>query len=200
MEKTKEMTQEREAAILEAAINKWGNRLQIVVAIEELSELQKALCKYLRCLAADADCEDLSCAEAAIKEEIADASIMLNQLELIFGDCTEEEVRKLERLEKLVGNVRQQTLAEKQPDGTCKLKDPPSLWTPEDVRTVAAIKQLYPKAQYVVRASNGGLVACEFLAPSGNGWYAEFSKGLCSALAFGLPVPVDDILAEGGDE
>ena len=86
MDKTKEMTQEREAAILEGTINKWGNTMQITVAIEELAELQKALCKYLRALTTDGDSKKLDGTVAAIKEEIADVSIMLNQLQLIFGD------------------------------------------------------------------------------------------------------------------
>ena len=34
-----------------------------------------------------------------ILEEMADVSIMLNQLSLIFGDCNEQEIAKLERLE-----------------------------------------------------------------------------------------------------
>jgi len=33
---------------------------------------------------------------------MADVSIMLNQLQLIFGDPIEQEITKLERLEKLV--------------------------------------------------------------------------------------------------
>lgn len=205
MDKDKEMTQEREAAILEGAINKWGNTLQITVAIEELSELQKALCKYLRHISTNAGDYARAYDETVIRDCIADASIMLNQLELIFGDCTEEEITKLERLEKLVGIVPQQTLAHQEPDGTWALNDPapdfsPCRWTPEDVRTVAAIKQLYPKAQYIVRAANGSLVACELLAASGNGWYADFGRELCSALAVGYSVPIDDVLAEGGDE
>ena len=35
------MTQEREAKILDGAIVQWGVPAQVVVAIEELSELQK---------------------------------------------------------------------------------------------------------------------------------------------------------------
>ena len=41
----------------------------------------------------------------AIREEMAGAFIMLNQLELIFGDVTEIEVAKLERLERMIENV-----------------------------------------------------------------------------------------------
>lgn len=71
----KEMTQEREITILEGAIRKFGILLQVIVAIEELSELQK---------------------------ELTNVSIMLNQLQLIFGDPIEQEITKLERLEGLV--------------------------------------------------------------------------------------------------
>ncbi len=92
MDEKKEMTQDREIAILEGAIKKWGYRLQVIVAIEELSELQKELTKWLRG----------KCNPAGLLEEMADVSIMLNQLELIFGDPTEEEIAKLERLERLV--------------------------------------------------------------------------------------------------
>lgn len=94
MSEKKEMTQEREAAILEGAIQKFGIRPQVIVAIEELSELQKELTKWLRGKGK----------HESMMEEMADVSIMLNQLELIFGDPTEEEIAKLERLEGLVQN------------------------------------------------------------------------------------------------
>lgn len=88
----KELTQEREAAILESAIKKFGPRNQVIVAIEELSELQKELTKWLR---GKGNYEGLM-------EEMADVSIMLNQLCLIFGDPAEQEIAKLERLERMV--------------------------------------------------------------------------------------------------
>ena len=84
------MTQEREAKILEGAIEKWGATAKVVVAIEELSELQKELCKFLRYGSCDA---------LTMHDEMADVSIMLNQLSLIFGDPTDREIAKLERLE-----------------------------------------------------------------------------------------------------
>ncbi len=92
MDEKKEMTQERESAILEGAIKKWGYRPQVIVAIEELSELQKELTKWLRGKGN----------RDGLMEEMADVSIMLNQLQLIFGDPTEQEIAKLERLERLV--------------------------------------------------------------------------------------------------
>lgn len=97
---TNEMTQEREAAILEAAITKHGTVPQVIVAIEEQAELIKAICKYLRhVLCAQYDKASVL---ASLSEERADVSIMLNQLDLIFGDNVEMEITKLERLEKQV--------------------------------------------------------------------------------------------------
>lgn len=100
MSKEMEMTQEREAKILEGAIKTWGQEAQSVVAIEELSELTKALTKWLRYyLTGQGDYEQIV---ADIREEMADVGIMLNQLCLIFGDPTEEEILKLLRLEQRI--------------------------------------------------------------------------------------------------
>lgn len=97
-----DMTQEREALILETAIKVYGPEAQAIVAIEECSELQRALTKWLRlCDASRKGAFRLDPKEAIpnILEEMADVSIMLNQLSLIFGDCNEQEIAKLERLE-----------------------------------------------------------------------------------------------------
>lgn len=89
------MTQEREAAILEGAISKFGTVAQILKAVEELGELSVELARDLHGLGST----------EAIREEMADAFIMLNQLELIFGDVTEIEIAKLERLEGMIENA-----------------------------------------------------------------------------------------------
>ncbi len=99
----KEMTAEREGAILEAAIERWGEEMQIIVAIEELSELQKALTKRLRAGGGSVDCETARLLSENILEEMADVYIMLAQLEMMFGDPTEYEIEKLERLAERVG-------------------------------------------------------------------------------------------------
>lgn len=100
MSKEMEMTQEREAKILEGAIKTWGEEAQSVVAIEELSELTKALTKWPRhYLTGQGDYEQIV---SDIREEMADVGIMLNQLCLIFGDPTEEEILKLLRLEQRI--------------------------------------------------------------------------------------------------
>lgn len=95
------MNQEREGRILEAAVETWGAEAQIIVAIEEMSELIKALTKYLRYyhVPGKVDCEQI---EADVREEMADVSIMLNQLALIFGDPVEDEILKLLRLEQCI--------------------------------------------------------------------------------------------------
>lgn len=100
MNENREMTQEREGKILESAIKTWGEEVQIVVAIEEMSELTKALSKYLRYYVAEQGDYEQNVSD--IREEMADVGIMLNQLCLIFGDPTEEEILKLLRLEQRI--------------------------------------------------------------------------------------------------
>lgn len=105
MKEKKEMTQEREADILERAVINFGFTPQIIVAIEEMSELTKALTKHLR-NREDYFLEDKHKEHVApILEEMADVYIMLNQLSLIFGDPTEWEIAKLERLEDRLRNI-----------------------------------------------------------------------------------------------
>lgn len=85
-----------EVAIMEKAIYLYGTRPQEDVAIEEMAELTKAILKLRR---AESDtARDV--AVAAIREELADVSIMLSQLELIYGDVSDIEEAKLVRLEK----------------------------------------------------------------------------------------------------
>jgi len=68
--------------IYETAIRQYGNYTQFLVAIEEMSELQKELCKEMRGLA---NIEHIS-------EEMADTIIMIYQLFLIYGN--EKEVAR----------------------------------------------------------------------------------------------------------
>ena len=62
-------------AVYESAIAHNGILLQAIVAIEELSEAQKEICKFLR---GENNGEHLA-------EEVADATIMLEQLRVIFN-------------------------------------------------------------------------------------------------------------------
>lgn len=57
------------------AMIRYGDKNQMVVALEELSEAQKEICKFLR------GCGNLD----HLAEEIADATIVLEQMRYIFG-------------------------------------------------------------------------------------------------------------------
>lgn len=85
-------------SIYELAIFKYGESKQLIKAIEELAELQQAICRVF-CDRGDED---------NIIEEIVDVEIMLEQVKMIF-DIPEEiieevKIQKVERLEnRLVG-------------------------------------------------------------------------------------------------
>lgn len=68
-----------EEELYKAAVQKFGERAQILVAIEEMSELTKALLKYIR--HEDFNQGDYDDIVESIAEERADVSIMLNQEE-----------------------------------------------------------------------------------------------------------------------
>lgn len=79
-------------AVYTNALIRFGERNQMIVAVEELSECQKEICKVLR------GGEDFR----HLAEEIADAQIMLEQLTMIFSlqDCVENYTeQKLKRLD-----------------------------------------------------------------------------------------------------
>lgn len=77
-----------------AAIKHWGVISQLLMVVEELSELQQAVCKFYRGKPHN------------VAEEIADVKIMLRQLEFITS-CTDEVKEhidfKLDRLCKQLG-------------------------------------------------------------------------------------------------
>lgn len=92
-----EMTQNREAKILQDAVRIYGAESQVGVAIEEMAELTHALSRVQRA-EREGKLDDLHIRD--VLYEMADVQIMLNQLRLIFGDDVEEEIFKLERLER----------------------------------------------------------------------------------------------------
>lgn len=94
-------SEQREMALYEAAVEKFGEIAQIDQATEEMAELIVALNKYKRYVNfRQGNKEEIL---AHIAEERADVEIMLNQLHVIFGDNTEKELEKLEHLSELVG-------------------------------------------------------------------------------------------------
>lgn len=93
--------EQREMALYEADVEKFGEIAQIDQATEEMAELIVALNKYKRYVNfRQGNKEEIL---AHIAEERADVEIMLNQLHVIFGDNTEKELEKLAHLSGLVG-------------------------------------------------------------------------------------------------
>lgn len=85
--------------VIRDAIATYGITAQVDMAIEEMSELTKALCKERRC---ELDSIKHSEAVANIIEEIADVAIMLQQMVIIFDRDNEVEGEikyKIDRLE-----------------------------------------------------------------------------------------------------
>jgi len=86
-----------ETEVLQRALDTYGSLPQIVMVFEEMSELQKELCKYLRG----------KYSPASIAEEIADVEIMIEQMKMLFcctDDVRNERRRKVERLKERLDN------------------------------------------------------------------------------------------------
>ena len=79
------------------AIKEWGEDSQIRMCIEEMSELTKELCKYMRLLrdegVDDVD-EKLAKTKLNIIEETADVLNCTEQMAIMFGEKEVEQVRK----------------------------------------------------------------------------------------------------------
>jgi len=76
--------------IYKQAVAEWGREAQIMMAIEECSELIKELTKLYR-----GDTVDQN-----VAEEVADVEIMMEQMHVLFGDkrVHKHKLQKLDRL------------------------------------------------------------------------------------------------------
>lgn len=74
---------ERSKDVLNAAVETWGKDAQIDIAVEELSELIKALLKERRAVKAGRE-DEIEAARKNVTEEMADVYIMLSQMQIIF--------------------------------------------------------------------------------------------------------------------
>ena len=86
-----------ERDVFTMALKTYGKNAQMAMVMEEMSELQKELCKNLR------GAENVT----AIAEEIADAGIMLDQMKILFNcEWDVEQVRalKVDRLQKRIAS------------------------------------------------------------------------------------------------
>ena len=87
---------EERKRVYETAVDRWGIKPQLLMVLEEMSELQKEICKCFR------GANNLE----AIAEETADVTIMLEQIRLIFGSnemVCEAMDRKVTRLAERLG-------------------------------------------------------------------------------------------------
>lgn len=79
--------------ICNEAVEKYGHTLQLVVAIEEMAELTKELCKSIR--------TSIENRIAGVTEETADVEIMLEQLKIIYGNRAEVDDMRDQKLQRL---------------------------------------------------------------------------------------------------
>lgn len=76
---------EQRCEVYDAALGKWGLDKQMLVAIEEMSEVIKAITKLQRINTPHNTPQEYCDAQDHLAEEIADATIMLEQLQYFFG-------------------------------------------------------------------------------------------------------------------
>ena len=92
IQKGNQISFEERQKVYTKALIAYGDRMQMTVAVEELAECQKEICKILR------GGENFP----HLAEEIADATIMLEQLRIMFNineqvcDYMDQKVRRLE--------------------------------------------------------------------------------------------------------
>ena len=94
------MTQEQ-MRNLNTIVETYGNDAQEDMAIEECSELIKAILKFRRSNAKDSDLRD------AVIDEIADVQIMLTQLGIIFNCVAEVEDRIDFKINRQMGRIKE---------------------------------------------------------------------------------------------
>ena len=116
------MDAEARRALLEHAIRLYGEPAQMDMAVEEMAELTKALCKVKRATPG----ATTTAAIANVIEEIADVQIMLDQLRLIFARSTDEvEEGKLRRLLGRLNSYAESNLHE----WLNRVHDPQKVWS-----------------------------------------------------------------------
>ena len=87
-----------ERAVGEAAMRTYGHVGNILKAVEELAELQQALCKHLA-LPND------GMTVASVHEEMADVEIMMGRLRMMFdgAEVQDWKDRKLDKMARILG-------------------------------------------------------------------------------------------------
>lgn len=86
---------DQERIVFERALEHYGPELQTSVLVEEMAELQKEICKYWR---GHANYDHVA-------EEIADVSIMLDQMKLLFQCGGAVQAWRLEKVRRLADRI-----------------------------------------------------------------------------------------------
>nr|DAU55030.1 MAG TPA: nucleoside triphosphate pyrophosphohydrolase [Caudoviricetes sp.] len=86
--------------ICRAALDTFGEAVQITMVFEEMAELQDVLCKFLRGRVEDDT-------RTHIAEEIADVEIMLQQMVMLFDCAGQVEGFRWYKLERLAGRIEE---------------------------------------------------------------------------------------------
>ena len=91
------MKREQKIALYQQAIEHYGLDTQVIMVFEETGELQNALAKFIRGHGT----------QKAVITELADVSIMVEQMARLFGqeDFAAEKERKLNRLARRLGTT-----------------------------------------------------------------------------------------------
>ncbi len=89
---------DQERRVFERALEHYGPELQTTVLVEEMAELQKELCKYRR---GRANYDHIA-------EEIADVSIMLDQMKLLFQCGGAVQAWRLEKVRRLAERIAEE--------------------------------------------------------------------------------------------
>lgn len=92
-------------SILKEAIRTFGESNQITVAIEEMSELTKELCKVKRQFSEGEKYLSQDTINA-LSEEMADVSVMLEQLKIIFSNVVEVEIFADKKINRLLSRIK----------------------------------------------------------------------------------------------
>ena len=94
------MEDNKKKELYKKLISSWGEDAQIRMCIEEMSELTKELCKYLRYK--DFEKDKVEEVKKNIIEETADVLNCVEQMKLMFGENEVDEIidYKLNRVEK----------------------------------------------------------------------------------------------------
>ncbi len=100
--------QQKEMAIYERAVDLFGEEVQVNKAIEELAELTQALSKWLTYN--NTGIGNIKAIEENIALERADVAIMLNQLDVIFGDNADVEYERIKHLDAFVSECKENAI------------------------------------------------------------------------------------------